>query len=33
VWMPGVYAISVAWSDGAGTHQGTWHVELRPGLG
>jgi hypothetical protein len=32
-WAPGVYAITVAWSDGAGAHQGTWHVELRPGLG
>jgi hypothetical protein len=33
VWSPGVYAISVAWSDAAGDHNGTWHVELRPGLG
>jgi hypothetical protein len=33
VWTPGVYAISVAWSDGAGAHEGTWHVELRPGAG
>jgi hypothetical protein len=32
-WTPGVYAISVAWSDGAGAHVGTWHVELRPGVG
>ena len=32
-WAPGVYAISVAWSDGAGAHEGTWHVELRPGVG
>jgi hypothetical protein len=33
VWAPGVYAISVSWSDGAGVHAGTWHVELRPGVG
>jgi hypothetical protein len=32
-WAPGVYAISVTWSDGAGAHEGTWHVELRPGVG
>ena len=32
-WAPGVYAISVAWSDAAGAHEGTWHVELRPGAG
>jgi hypothetical protein len=28
---PGVYAISVSWTDGAGLHAATWHVELRPG--
>jgi hypothetical protein len=28
---PGVYAISVSWTDDAGLHAGTWHVELRPG--
>ena len=28
---PGVYAISVSWSDDAGVHAATWHVELRPG--
>jgi hypothetical protein len=28
---PGVYAISVSWTDPAGLHAGTWHVELRPG--
>jgi len=28
---PGVYAISVSWSDDAGLHAATWHVELRPG--
>jgi hypothetical protein len=33
VWSPGVYAISVAWSDAGGSHSGSWHVELRPGLG
>ena len=33
IWAPGVYAISVAWSDAAGAHEGTWHVELRPGAG
>ena len=30
-WRPGVYALSVAWSDGDGAHDRTWHVELRPG--
>ncbi len=30
VWPPGVYAISVAWTDGSGSHKGTWHIELRP---
>ena len=28
---PGVYAITVTWSDDAGPHAETWHVELRPG--
>ena len=28
---PGVYAISVSWTDPAGLHAATWHVELRPG--
>jgi hypothetical protein len=28
---PGVYAISVSWTDDSGLHAGTWHVELRPG--
>jgi hypothetical protein len=32
VWPPGVYAITVGWTDPAGPHLGTWHVELRPGL-
>ena len=31
-WPAGVYAITVRWRDGTGTHTGTWHVELRPGL-
>jgi hypothetical protein len=28
---PGVYALSVSWTDASGLHAGTWHVELRPG--
>jgi hypothetical protein len=28
---PGVYALSVSWSDESGLHAGTWHVELLPG--
>lgn len=28
---PGVYALTVSWDDAAGSHEGTWHVELRPG--
>jgi hypothetical protein len=28
---PGVYALSVSWTDAGGLHAGTWHVELRPG--
>ena len=28
---PGVYAISVSWTDETGLHAGTWHVELLPG--
>ena len=28
---PGVYAISVSWTDPGGLHASTWHVELRPG--
>jgi hypothetical protein len=31
VWPPGVYALTVEWTDPAGPHRGTWHVELRPG--
>ena len=31
VWPSGVYAITVAWTDPAGQHAETWHVELRPG--
>lgn len=30
-WAPGVYAITVRWTDAAGLHVDTWHVELRPG--
>lgn len=30
-WPPGVYRISVAWSDAGGAHDRSWHVELRPG--
>lgn len=30
VWQPGLYAISIAWTDETGSHQGTWHIELRP---
>ena len=30
-WPPGVYAITVRWTDGAGLHVQTWHIELRPG--
>jgi hypothetical protein len=30
-WRPGVYALSVGWTDGEGAHDETWHVELRPG--
>ncbi|TFG68356.1 MAG: hypothetical protein E4H24_03825 [Thermomicrobiales bacterium] len=32
-WLPGTYAITVDWTDQTGAHEGTWHVELRPGLG
>ena len=28
---PGVYALSIDWTDALGSHAGTWHVELRPG--
>jgi hypothetical protein len=31
VWRPGVYALNVAFVDGDGEHDLTWHVELRPG--
>ena len=30
-WPPGVYAMTVYWTDPGGTHHETWHVELRPG--
>jgi hypothetical protein len=29
-WRPGVYAITISWTDDSGLHDGTWHVELRP---
>jgi hypothetical protein len=28
---PGVYALSVSWRQADGSHEATWHVELRPG--
>ncbi|MBF8289785.1 MAG: hypothetical protein HW391_753, partial [Chloroflexi bacterium] len=31
LWRPGVYAIRIEFEDGAGSHDLTWHVELRPG--
>jgi hypothetical protein len=30
-WPPGVYAITVRWTDAGGLHVETWHVELTPG--
>ncbi len=30
-WRPGVYALTVAWEDSDGSHERTWHIELRPG--
>jgi hypothetical protein len=33
MWPPGVYAITVRWTDPGGLHVETWHVELRPGPG
>lgn len=30
-WAPGVYEVSVVWTDAAGRHHRAWHVELRPG--
>lgn len=30
-WPPGVYALTVYWTDPAGSHDETWNVELRPG--
>ncbi len=30
-WTPGVYRLSVLWLDSAGTHDQSWHIELRPG--
>ena len=31
LWTPGVYAITVAWDDPDGSHDQTWHIDLRPG--
>jgi hypothetical protein len=28
---PGIYALSVDWTDTTGIHAGTWHVEVQPG--
>jgi len=33
VWTPGLYAITVGWTDPNGQHKATWNVELRPGAG
>ena len=30
-WAPGVYQMTVGWVDVDGTHERSWHVELRPG--
>lgn len=30
-FTPGVYALSIDWTDSLGSHAGTWHVELLPG--
>jgi hypothetical protein len=30
-WTPGVYRITVVWADFDGLHEGSWHVDLRPG--
>ncbi len=30
-WRPGVYSMSIGWTDGDGAHKAVWHVELRPG--
>jgi hypothetical protein len=30
-WAAGVYRIDVTWSDDAGVHDASWHIELRPG--
>ncbi len=30
-WTPGVYRLSVAWTDSTGRHDRSWHIELRPG--
>lgn len=30
-WSPGVYRLTVAWTDAEGPHEESWHAELRPG--
>jgi hypothetical protein len=30
-WRPGTYRVGVTWSDVEGSHEASWHVELRPG--
>jgi hypothetical protein len=30
-FTPGVYAVSIGWTDALGSHVDTWDVELRPG--
>lgn len=30
-WAPGIYRLSLVWADFDGLHEGSWHVELRPG--
>jgi hypothetical protein len=30
-WAPGVYRLSIAWTEPEGVHQDSWHAELRPG--
>jgi hypothetical protein len=30
-WQPGTYRLGVTWTDAEGTHETSWHVELRPG--
>jgi hypothetical protein len=30
-WTPGLYRLSIAWTDHEGGHENSWHAELRPG--